>query len=202
LVDLNGDGMMDVVSGEYAPGEVRWFEGSRAGFKPARIVPEEKADPKDMNRWMSTVHFTDWDGDRDLDMVTGSVMGKVFLNLNQGTRTQPRFGKRVELMAGGAPMGKGLHKSDPFVTDWDGDGVRDLLVGDESAQVTFFRGVSDGTFEKGQPLIPGQAKVVPGYRLRIHVTDWNGDGKPDLLVGNCEEGTMRTTGFVYLFLRQ
>ena len=41
-----------------------------------------------------------------------------------------------------------------------------------------------------------------GYRLRIHVTDWNENGKPDLLVGNCQKTRTGLTGYVYLFLRQ
>jgi hypothetical protein len=200
-VDLNGDGIRDVVSGAYSPGDVHWFEGTSTTLKERRVLPEEKGNPLDMDGLMSTVHMTDWDGDGDLDMVVGSVTGKVFLNVNRGTKTEPRFGKRVELTADGESMGAGLQKSDPFVTDWDGDGVRDLLVGEEFAQVVFFRGRPDGTFAKGQPIIPGQKMVVPGYRLRIHVTDWNGDGKPDLLVGNCE-GSGTITGFVYLLLRK
>lgn len=202
VLDLNGDGIMDLVSGEYSPGDVYWFQGTPTGFLPRQVLAEEKSGVAELDRMMSTVHFTDWDGDGDQDMVLGNVKGKVFLNLNAGSRTEPRFGKRVELMAGGAPMGTGLEKTDPFVTDWDGDGVRDLLVGDEWAHVWFFRGKPGGTFERGQPLIPGRAKLVPGYRLRIHVTDWNEDGKPDLLVGSCEEVGGRTTGFLYLFLRE
>jgi hypothetical protein len=214
-VDLNGDGRMDLVSGEYSPGNIHFFEGTRGGFKASKPLAEEGADFKDMNRWMSTVHFADWDGDKDLDMVVGSVMGGVYLNVNKGTRTKPVFGKREPIMVGGSPM-KVKGKSDPFVADWDGDGKPDLLVGDEYAQVTFFKGLGRGSFEPGVLLGPETAApdetlkkhnptgkpILPGYRLRIHVTDWNGDGKLDLLAGNCFADGGKTSGNVYLFLRQ
>ena len=71
--------------------------------------------------------------------------------------------------------------------DNDGDGKKDLLVGtDRGAKVYFHRNV-------GAAKSPKLAKGVlldlkgdgfdKGYRCRIDVTDWNNDGKKDLLVG-------------------
>ncbi len=125
---------------------------------------------------------------------------------NQGTPKRFRFGQRMPVLAAGTPI-KVAGKSDPLPVDWDGDGVLDLLVRDERAGITFFRGVkgaasTERAFEAGLPLIPGKEKVVPGYRLRLAVADWNNDGKLDLLVGNCERIDDVTTGNVYLFLRK
>lgn len=221
-MDLNGDGRLDVISGRYSPGIVTFFEGSENGFLAGRTIEEidetQDGDGFSMLRAMATANFTDWDGDGDYDMILGNVKGAVFLNLNRGTSTHFDFGMRVPLQADGEDI-KVVQKSDPLPVDWDGDGILDLLVGDESADITFFKGKGDGAFHRGVsifsglPLISGisyrdavaqleGAKKVPGYRLRLEVTDWNEDGKLDLLVGNCEPGDEGTTGYVYLFLRK
>jgi hypothetical protein len=75
------------------------------------------------------------------------------------------------------------------VCDFDGDGRRDLLVGDgASGQVYFYR----NTNTDAQPiLMPGvtlkvgaAALSVPVARATPCVFDWDGDGLPDLLCGS------------------
>ena len=179
----------------------------------------ETIDKKDDGFDMATAFPIDWEGDGDQDLVVGSVKGKVFLNRNDGTPTAFKFGDRVPLLAGGKPM-KVIQKSDPIAVDWDGDGTRDLLVGDEAGGVTFFRGTKDFTFAAGisaftgEPIPPGMNFVahrewwqkqsrLAGFRFRLAVADWNSDGKLDLLIGDCEDDEAgNLTGYVYLLLRK
>jgi hypothetical protein len=221
-VDLNGDGIDDVITGEYAPGDILFFKGTGNGLEKSVLLDEEKPfkedDKQGMYRWMSTAYFVDWEGDGDLDMVVGSVKGGVYLNLNQGSPTEFTFGERVQLTAGGRPM-KVEQKSHPVAVDWDEDGHLDILVGDETAGVTLFRGRSDRTFESGVSVFTGRPVPqeggfsaltewwqkdanVPGFRLRLAVADWNNDGGLDLLVGNCDQVGDDFTGHVYLYLRR
>lgn len=218
-MDLNGDDIDDVITGDYNPGDIHYFEGTRDGLKESVVIEEVIPETEDDSwRWMSASFFTDWDGDGDFDMIVGSVKGRVYVNINEGTRHSFRFGARVPLMAGGEPI-KVIQKSHPIPVDWDGDGVLDLLVGDEATGVTFFKGRTDRSFETGVSVFTGRTvsleggfsevyqKMVEdtgidGYRVRLAVADWNNDGKLDLLVGYCTQGDAGTGSNIYIYLRK
>lgn len=205
---------MDVLSGTYAPAEIRFYRGLGGGKFAAHVVIEEQYDETAM---MACTNAADFDGDGDLDLIIGDVKGAVFLNRNVGTPKEFRFGAREALkLASGAPL-RVCQKSDPLPVDWDGDGRLDLLVGDEAGDATFFRGRADGAFEAGVSLFTGESHekptfsavraslgetpTIPGYRLRLAVADWNRDGALDLLIGNCETTEQGTTGHVRVLLR-
>ena len=203
------------------PGTVYWFRGVGDGKFAARqeLLP---AKDKDMSVAMATANLIDFDRDGDLDLVIGDVKGYVSLSLNEGSKEEPKFVKRTRLKVGDADM-KVVQKSDPWPVDWDGDGHIDLLVGDEAGDASFFKGQADGAFGQGVSLFTGEpvdpsrrymaakklldkhGRIIPGYRLRLTTHDWNGDGKLDLLIGNCApapKGQKGTTGNLRVMLRQ
>jgi hypothetical protein len=215
-VDLNGDGILDLISGRYSPPLVTLFEGTKDGFKKGVFIPEAGITTAASGGVSSDLYqaascFADLDQDGDLDLIVGCNVGKVYVNINEGSAKQFRFGRRVQLTAGGQPM-KVVSRSDPVPVDWDGDGVLDLLVSDENCGITFFKGqLTKGpergqliTFAAGVPIVPSKpTQLVPGYRARATTADWNNDGKLDLLVGNCENNKSgQLSGRVYLFLRK
>lgn len=201
MADLDGDGRLDFVNGRYSPANVYWFRGVDGGVAPREVLLASADGDKSS---MATTNLGDLDGDGLVDLVIGDTSGRVDWARNVGTRTAPRFTAREGLRSSGRPL-RVCHKSDPIAVDWDGDGRIDLLVGDETADVSFFRGRADGSFEAGVSLFSGLSvdpgdnytkakakldphRVIPGYRVRLAVDDWNDDGKLDLLVGNCIEG--------------
>lgn len=209
-----------MISGRYMPGTVYWFRGLGDGKWGARqeLLP---AKPKDQSSAMATANLIDFDRDGDLDLIIGDVKGYVSLCLNEGSSKEPKFVSRTRLKVDDDDL-KVVQKSDPWPVDWDGDGLIDLLVGDEAGDASFFRGRDDGSFTQGVSLFTGKkvdptrkymatkklldqhGRVIPGYRLRLTTHDWNGDGKLDLLIGNCERAPDKksTTGLVRVMLRK
>ena len=144
--------------------------------------------------------IVDWDADGDLDVLIGSFAGDLFLRINKGTRDKPVYESRaVRVEADGKPLHVNLHAA-PVVADWDADGLWDLVVGSGDGAVGWFRNTgtaneaqfgaysqlvapaSDTKFFE-QNLKPGE-RPTHGTRAQICVTDYNNDGKLDLIVGD------------------
>jgi hypothetical protein len=144
----------------------------------------------------SVVHAFDYDGDGDLDLLVGDIRGNVYLVPNEGTKQKWAFGKEQSLpCAGGTVKVEG--DAGPFVADWDGNGSPDLLVGSGDGSVwVYYNQAPRGKpmqLAAGKQLLPpvgnqfgesAAAEPTRGMRSKVCVADWNGDGRPDLLLGD------------------
>jgi hypothetical protein len=197
-VDFDGDGIGDILSGSY-PGEIYFFKGQGKGAFAAPVKLQRNG--KDINLGpSSTVFAVDWRGTGRLDLLVGNMQGEVYLIPNDGTKTNPSYGTPQKLEAGGKPIEAPHHgDSQPVAADWDGDGLRDLIVGWGDGSVVWYRNVGSKTepkLAKGVTLIqaapwpdyddnaPPTHDNKPGVRAKVCVVDWNGDGRLDLLVGD------------------
>lgn len=135
---------------------------------------------------------TDWNGDGRKDLLVGyQFAGKLALYLNVGTDANPVFTNYANLQAGGVDI---VHPSQscgapaPFVCDYDGDGRRDLLVGEgNSGYVYFYRNTNTGAaliLAPGVQLMVGSNPLTVTNRATPYLYDWDGDGLNDLLCGN------------------
>jgi hypothetical protein len=206
-VDWNNDGKKDLIAGD-TRGNVTLFLNTGSNKRPvlaagepvrAGGVPITSGSPK-LAETYSKLHVADWDGDGLKDLLIGHNYTIVFYK-NFGTPSSPRLASPVLIEI---PEGKFPLRPSPYVVDWDDDGKKDLLAGTEQAQVYFYRNV--GTAKKPK-LAGGKALDLKGpgsnagYRWRLDVTDWNNDGKKDLLVGNrCTGAKPSSGGNIWLFL--
>lgn len=207
VVDLTGDGVEDIVSGSYM-GEVLMYKGVKGGgFMPADTLKE--ATPNTRENYDEFIYsnptYADFNGDSLLDAFVGGRCG-VRVMLNEGTKDNPFFGRRTQLLTVSGDVVSSTEKQvvgdkvvdyKTFVTfvDWDNDGVGDLLTANSNydglkcyAPLLFHKGVmlkGEHRFEVGVPLIKqwGKEKVLPGSSLNLTVVDYNGNGVNDILLG-------------------
>jgi hypothetical protein len=193
VVDLDGDGRRDVLTGSW-PGEIYLFRGKAEGGYAAHTKLGD-ATGKDLHCGNASVVFAvDWDRDGDQDLVVGCIDGQVWWIPNESGTKELRFGAARALEAGGEPIES--HHSAPVVADWDGNGTLDLVVGQGDGAVAFYANASragEPRLEAGRTLVePAPLSTDgsrPGQRVKPHVADWNGDGRPDLLLGDFSMGT-------------
>lgn len=216
MADLDGDGSAELVSGGYDGRVYRWPRAADGSFGAREVVlAPANAEFRDPH---VACHAADWDGDGKIDLILGARHGEVLLARNEGKG----FAAPAQLEADGKPLKAPAADAGPHAADWDGDGDLDLLVGDDKGRVTLYRNAGTRTAPKlaaGETLVPERGgRFVEercktsdecAMRAKPWVTDWNGDGRPDLLVGDFHDhrtagrdGNEHMHGWVWLHLRR
>jgi hypothetical protein len=153
--DLDGDGKLDIVAGNFR-GTFGFFKGEGGGkFAPKATWLEADGGAMAVDSH-GDPFLVDWDKDGDLDLLSGSAAGGAYLFVNVGSRTAPKFGRRSTLLEpaghrGGEARFGDAHLVAPaadtrvWAADIDGNGKLDLLVGDSITLYFTAEGVDEGT---------------------------------------------------------
>jgi hypothetical protein len=195
LVDLDGDGRTDVLSGSW-PGEVYFFQRKPDGtFAAGQTLKHPDGKAVNVGR-ASTAFAVDWDGDGRLDLLVGNLSGEVFFLRREQGNGPPVFAQGVTIEVDGKPL-RVQGDAAPVVADWDGDGKPDLLVGAADGSIVWYRNVGTPGKPKLQPARTLIGKSPAGWdaddrrrkgewgiRVKFCVFDWDGDGRLAILLGD------------------
>ena len=205
-MDWNNDGIKDLISGD-TKGSVWVFINTGTKEKPVlakgvqlkaagKIVikgSHELAGP------YSKLHYADWDGDGLNDLLIGQLSNIVFYK-NIGAKSEPEFNDPVELTNAG---GSFPDRSSPYVIDWDEDGKKDMVIGTEKGNIFYYRNIGTKKSPKlaeAKEIKLESEEFAKSYRHRLEITDWNNDGKIDILVGDRYRNSDSNGGYIWLFL--
>ena len=187
VVDYNLDGNKDLLMGT-ADGTVRLY--LNRGTNAAPLLSDYTmltADDVPLDAGTNAAPFmVDWNNNGIFDLLVGNGDGLVYCYANRGSNTAPAF-SAPNLLTGldETPI---TVESDckPWVADWNGDGRKDLLLGNGSG--TLMLSINQGTdrhprLASLRPLMAGGKEIQVDGPSAPCTVDWNADGQPDVLLG-------------------
>ena len=134
--------------------------------------------------------FADFDGDGDLDLVCGSFVDEFTYFKNIGSRNQPVYadGSKVRL-TDGREFRCELQMPFPTSYDWDGDGLPDIIYGEEDGRLFWLRNAGKtlngmALFEPPRKFLQKRDFLANGCLVTPSAVDWDGDGDTDLVCGD------------------
>jgi hypothetical protein len=163
-------------------------------------------------------YLCDWDGDGNLDLLIGGGNGWPRIIMNAGSNEKPVYAEPKEILSDGKPirllrndiLGEPYHwhnmgYSYPVYIDWDGDGLPDLMLPNETNRIFWYKNIGTRREPKFGPRLqlrvdaynesdelrrlsakralentyPKEKEQPFFWRTGAAFADWNGDGLMD-----------------------
>lgn len=186
----------------------------QAGGRPIRIQAGSNGSiqgPAEAKWGYTTQTVADWNQDGLPDLLVNSIWGEILWYQNIGTRTKPELARAqtIQVEWNGEvpkpdwnwwnPRGKQLvtqWRTTPVAVDYNQDGLMDLVMLDHEGYISFFErtgscndlkllpGKRIFVDESLQPIQLNPKRAGGSGRYKIHVVDWDGDGRLDFLINS------------------
>ncbi len=231
-VDWDGDGDIDLVVGD-EDGRVAFLENTgqvedRMPVFRSPVYFRQKAEHVKFGA-LVTPYSVDWDDDGDEDLISGNTSGNIAFIENLDGGDPPSWAEPVLQEVDGTPIrfmaGKQGSIQGPAeakwgyttlsVADWDGDGLKDIVVNSIWGKVEWIKNVGStgkpelsapqpvqvdwGTQKPPKPAWnwwdPAEHELATQWRTTPQAIDWNRDGLMDLVMLDHE-------GYLALFERK
>lgn len=143
----------------------------------------------------------DWNEDSLIDLIHCGKNGgysdpNILLYINEGTKTNYKFGTPVNIMSNGSPM---YHVSPPtpHVIDYNKDGKKDLMIGTSNGKIAYYENegannspvfgspvyLQHGPQDNDEIFVPKTWEGSSSPEAKEHFCDWNKDGYWDIILG-------------------
>ena len=189
LADLDNDGDLDIISLRYINGVNSFVFVENTGVDNTPLFINEQVSPFGLESYESitTIDFTDIDGDGDLDFFGGDYYGNgIAFQRNLGTPENPSFGD-LEYNPFGFQSNEEL--TIPVFSDIDGDGDSDLFTSNYYGQVIFYENTGTPASPTYTNPVNNPFSLEPGTGIFLFdFDDLDNDGDIDFLVSDLYGG--------------
>ncbi|MFD2571789.1 putative Ig domain-containing protein [Spirosoma soli] len=201
ITDLDHDGLIDLLVGREIDGLVSHYEQSAPNSLSFTLRANNLSGLT--GHFNSLVSVTDIDGDGLLDMVVGIGAGN-FKHYEQSAPNSNSFTQLSNDFNNIVATG-GIAFQIPHFTDVDGDGLLDLLVGDEFLSRYEQTAANGGTFTQLNNQDFGPTDDAGNGGAAACVVDLDGNGRLDMLIGrqngqlfHYEQSSANSTAFTQI----
>lgn len=190
IVDYNNDGLKDIVAGD-GDGRVYLFLAQQDGTMASQgaIYAGPAENRAEINVGSRAVPFVvDYNNDGKKDLLVGSGDGYIYIYKNEGEDSAPVFASSSRIMDAAGQDIKVTSNASPTIIDYNNDGRKDLVVGSSDGTLRLYlnKGTDEApTFEVSYSPIKASdgSSITATSNSNTFFTDWNNDGKKDLIVG-------------------
>ncbi|MGC2329378.1 MAG: VCBS repeat-containing protein [Candidatus Sulfotelmatobacter sp.] len=175
--DLTGDGKPEIVSTNCNRNTLTVYVNNGDGSFKTGVYYNNNGD---QYQYPGGATIADMNGDGHNDVVVvNTEAGDISIFLGDGTgalEVQPRC----------YDVG-GYAWNQPLVADFNGDGLLDVVESDDQYNLVYLQGYGDGTFRAAPSYDLPNSFQAYGYTFSVAAGDFNGDGIPDVVVGEAQD---------------